>query len=146
MDEPMEAAIKHAKFLAKHLHNCGLCYVVRIVLKETGMRSSQDGFHYSYNSVLMLCENPFDTLKNGIYLAVGLQRRPPAGQEQVEQAIRFSIRGAWKERSEELWRYYFPDGCPGCKKCPSNRDYLMAIVDFLELWKCCCEEVDHEKV
>jgi hypothetical protein len=94
----------------------------------------------------MLCENPFHTLKNGVYIAVGLMRNPVAGQDEVEQSIRFSIRTAFKTRCTELWNYYFPEGCPGHGKCPSNRDYLMAIVDFVELWQGCCQEVEYEQV
>ena len=146
MHEPMEAALKHARFLAKYLNKCGKQYVIQIALKETGMRSSYDGFHYAEYAAIMLCENPFNALENGIYPAVGLLRQPPAGQEQVEQSIRFSIRKAWRNRTAELWAYYFPEGCPGCRKCPTNRDYLMAIVDFVELWKGCCEEVNYETI
>lgn len=144
MIEPMEATIRHAKFLAKHLNKCGSHYVIRIALKELGVPSAQDGFQYMKNAVLMLMENPFETLKNGIYLAVGLMRSPPAGQNQVEQAVRFGIHTAWGRRNPQLWAYYFPEEDQGSMKCPSNRDFMMAIVDFVELWKACCEEVCYE--
>jgi hypothetical protein len=74
MYEPMEASIRHAKFLAKHLNKCGVPFIVRIMLKEIGLPSGKDGFEYAKYAVLMLLENPFETLKNGIYLAVGLLR------------------------------------------------------------------------
>ena len=141
MYEPMEATIRHAKFLAKYLNKCDVQYVIRIVLKETGMRSSQDGFFYAKNAVVRLRRNPYETLRNGVYPAVGLLRDPIAGQDEVEHGLRFSIKAAWKTRCIELWSYYFPEGLPGSRKCPSNRDYLMAIVDFVELWQGCCEEV-----
>ena len=146
MYEPMEATIRHAKFLAKHLNKCSSQYIIRIVLKEIGMSSGLEGFHYVKNAVTMLLENPFEVLKNGVYVAVGLMRKPPAEQEQVEQSIRFGIRTVWRNRNQQLWICYFPEGCPGNQKCPSNRDFLMAIVDFVELWKACCEEVCYESV
>ena len=144
MYEPMEATIRHAKFLAKYLNKCDSQYIIRIVLKEIGIPSGQDGFHYAKNAVILLLENPFETLKNGVYLAVGLLRKPPAGQEQVGQSMRFGSRTGWRTRDLQLWTYYFPEGCQGCKTCPSNRDFLMAIVDFVELWEACCEEVCYE--
>lgn len=146
MHEPMESAILHAKFLAKHLNKCNSQYIIRIALKETGIPSSHDGFQFALHTVNMLCENPFGKLKNGIYLAVGLLRDPPAGQDAVEQCIRGGIKLAWMLRNIQLWEYYFPEGCPGHESCPSNKDYLMAIVDFVELWKACCEEVRYESV
>ena len=145
MYEPMEGTIRHAKFLAKHLNRCNIQYIIRIVLKETGMRSSQDGFYYAKNAVVRLCDNPYETLRNGVYPAIGMMRSPIADQDEVEQGLRFSIRSAWKYRCAELWNYYFPEGLPGSDKCPSNRDYLMAIVDFIELWQGCCGEVEYEQ-
>ncbi len=146
MYELMEAAIRHAKFLAKYLNKCGSQYIIRIVLKEIGMPSDKDGFHYAKNAVSILMKNPYETLKNGIYLTVGLMRTPPAGQDQVEQCIRFGVRTAWKNRNDEIWECYFPKGYPGSDACPSNREFLMAVVDFIELWKVCCEEVNYEAV
>lgn len=140
MDEPMEAAIRHAKFLSKYLRKCDCEYIIRIALKELGVPSGQDGFQYMKNSVLMLLENPFQTLKNGIYLAVGLMRKPPAGQNQVESAVRFGIHTAWGRRNPQLWVYYFPEEDQESMERPSSRDFMMAIVDFVELWKACCEE------
>ena len=96
MHKPMEAAIRHAKFLAKYLNKCDVQYMIRIVPKETGMRSSQDGFFYVKNAVARLCDNPHETLRNGVYPAVGLMRDPVADQDEVEHGLRFSIRAAWK--------------------------------------------------
>lgn len=140
--EPMYPAIRHAKFLAKHLHSCGSQYIIHIALKEIGIPSSRDGFQFAKNAVGILCRNPTNTLLKGVYLAVGMLRDPSAGEKQVEQAIRFSVKDAWKNRTEEIWAYYFP---VGSRVCPSNRDFLMAIVDFVELWKGCCEEVSYEQ-
>ena len=146
MYEPMEAAIRHARFYAKYLNKCSSQYVIRLMLKEIGIPTGKDGFEYAKNAVIMLRENPYDTLKNGVYQAVGLLRKPPAGQEQVEQSLRFGIRFAWKNRILAIWECYFPEGCPGNRSCPSNRDFLMAIVDFVELWEACCEEVCYETI
>lgn len=145
MYEPMEASIRHAKFLAKQLNKCSVPFIIHIMLKEIGVPSAKDGFECARYAVMMLMENPFKTLKNGIYLAVGLLREPPAGQEQVEQSIRFGIHSAWRTRNEEIWECYFPKGYPGSDTCPANRDFLMAVVDFVKLWQVCCEEVCYER-
>lgn len=144
MKEPMEAAIRHAKFLAKYLNKCNNKYIIQLALKEIGVPSYHDGFQFAKNAVVMLCENPFYTLRNCVYLAVGQLRIPPAGQDQVEQSIRFGVRTAWKSRGKEIWECYFHDGCSGSVSCPSNREFLMAVVDFVELWNACCEEVRYE--
>lgn len=141
----MDRALRHAKARAKALSRCSVTYIVHISLKELGISSSKDGFHYTKSAVVMLCENPTQKLTHGVYTAVGLQRDPFADDNQVEQSIRKAIQDAWKDRDVPTWEYYFPIGKTGRSECPSNRDFLMAIVDFVELWKAFCEEVNYGK-
>ena len=112
-------------------------------LKELGVPSGQDGFTLAKTTILMLCENRFCKLKNGAYLAAGALADPPMDNDQVYQAISRGIRNAWETRNERVWQCYFPEGSPGNAECPSNRDFLFAVVDFVELWQGCCEEVNY---
>ena len=138
--------IRHAKFLARKLTGCSSDLVIRIALKETGIPSARDGFHYSLNAIKLLIANPASKLNNGIYVAVGLLRKPPAEARAVETAIRFVIRYAWKRRVKENWRYYFMTEDLDHGPCPTNREYLMAIAEFVELWQGCCEEGRNERM
>ena len=94
----------------------------------------------------MLCENRTAKLANGVYLAVGMLTDPITGEKQVEQAIRSAIKKAWKNRDDLIWQCYFPLGSAGRTECPSNRDFLFAVVDFVELWEGFCKEVNYGKV
>lgn len=143
MKSTMDAAFDHAKSLAEYLRHCSSTYIIQISLKELGISSSREGFHLAKSSIRLLYENPTKTLTNGVYLAAALLCEYPAEDKQVEQAIRNAIKTAWKNRDEQIWSYYFPVGIPGRYKCPSNRDFLMAVVDFVELWKAFCEEGKH---
>ena len=141
--DPMYAARKHAKCLARDMNRCGKRYIVHIALKELGVPSGQDGFTLAKTTILMLCENRFCKLKNGAYLAAGALADPPMDNDQVYQAINRVIRNAWETRNEKVWRCYFPECAPGFEECPSNRDFLFAVADFVELWQGCCEEVNY---
>lgn len=141
--DPTYAARKHAKCFAKDMNKCGKRYIVHLALKELGVPSGQDGFPLAKTTILMLCENRFCKLKNGAYLAAGALANPPMDNEQVYQAISRVIRNAWELRNEHIWRCYFPEGSPGNTECPSNREFLFAVVDFVELWEGCCEEVNY---
>lgn len=143
MVSTMDAALKHAKSLAEYLSKCDVTYIVHFVLKEIGIPTGSDGFRYAKYTALMLIENPCVRLKNGAYTAAGRENDPEAEDDQVEQAIRHAIKSAWKDRDEEVWRYYFPIGKPGRYRCPSNKEFLFAVVDFVVLWKACCEEVNY---
>lgn len=143
--DPTFAARKHAKCLARDMSRCGKRYIVQLALKELGVPSGQDGFPLAKFVVMMLCENRFCKLANGAYLAAGTMADPPMGNNQVCQAITRGIKYAWEHRNTELWKCYFPDGTPGSAECPSNREFLVAIADFVDLWEGCCEEVNYAR-
>lgn len=143
MESTMDAALKHARNYAQYLNKCGSTYMIQIALKELGVPSGRDGFHFAKKSIQLLQENPTSTLTNGVYLAAGLLCGSSAEEKQVEQAIRKAIQIAWKNRDEKVWSCYFPSGRAGRSECPSNKEFLMAVVDFIELWKAFCEEVNY---
>lgn len=140
MENTMDATLDHARHLSQYLSHCSSSYIIQIALKELGVPSSRAGFHLAKHVIRLMCENPVDTLTNGVYLKAAVLYNFPADNQQVEQAIRTAIRAAWTDRDAEIWNYYFPKGIPGRCKCPSNKEFIMAIVDFVVLWKGFCEE------
>ena len=141
--DPLYAARKHAKCIARDMSKCGYQYIVQIALKELRVPSGQDGFQLAKHVVLILCENRFCKLNNGAYAIAGNHAVPPMSDEQVYQAINRVVRYAWENRNMKIWQCYFPEGTQGYMECPSNREFLFAIVDFVELWRGCCEEVNY---
>ena len=141
--DPLYAARKHAKCLARDLNKCSNRYIVQLALKELRVPSGQDGFHLAKHVVLLLCENRFYKLQNGAYSIAGNHAVPPMNDEQVYQAINRVVRYALENRNMKIWKCYFPEGTQGYAECPSNREFLFAIVDFVELWQGCCEEVNY---
>ena len=75
-----------------------------------------------------------------------IARKHGAGvtSQQVEQAIRSAIEGAWKVREEDLWRVYFAPDRLGNLKKPQSIVFITRIGQFLELWRGCCKEVSYE--
>lgn len=142
MDSSMDAALRHAKSLAQYLSKCDDIYIIHIALKEMGIPGNE-GFLYAKYCVKCLLEDPTATLSNGVYVEASLRCGHPAEEKHVEQAIRNAIKSAWKERDLTVWSCYFPIGKAGRIKCPANKDFLMAIYDFVILWKGFCEEVNH---
>lgn len=145
MRSPMDNALKHAKARAKSLSHCNVTYIIQISLKELSVSSSRDGFYFAKDAVRLLGENPRMKLRNGVYTAVGVLGNADISDEQVEKSIHAAIQEAWENRNEYIWSLYFPIGKAGMQECPSNKDFLMAIVDFVEMWKAACEEVNYGK-
>lgn len=145
MENTMDAALKHVKSRAEYLSKCSHTYIIHISLKELGIPSDSEGFYFAKNTICLLCENPGTTLSNGVYIAVGAMHKPMVGEKPVENAIRRVIQIAWDHRDERIWQCYFQTGTAGRTECPSNKVFLMAIVDFVEMWKGFCEEVNYGK-
>ena len=143
--DPLYAARKHAKSLARDMSRCDERYIIHIALKELGVHSDQDGFPLAKVVVQAICGNRFCKLANGAYVTAGSCADPPMGNDQVYQAINRVVRGAWENRNMKIWKCYFPEGTPGYTDCPSNWEFLFAIADFVELWQGYCEEVNYAK-
>jgi len=139
------AARKHAKRIAKDLSRCGRRYIVHIALKELCGNSGHDGFHLAESTILILCENRHYKLQNHVYVSAGALVNPPMNNDQVYQAINRIVKYAWKNRNNKIWKCYFPEGTPGYAECPTNQQFLFAVVDFIDLWEGCCEEVNYAK-
>lgn len=145
MESTMDAALKHARNRVQYLSKCSSEYIIHISLKELGIPSGCEGFALAKYTIQLLTQNRMATLSNGVYLAAAALCDLDATEKQVEQAIRRAIKLAWKNRDEKIWACYFPTGAAGRITCPSNREFLMAVVDFVVLWKGCCEEVNYGK-
>ena len=145
MKSRMDDALAHAKNRALLLSHCDSDYIIHISTKELGISSERDGAEYVRNAASILCSTPGQKLTNGVYMAVGLMGEERVGENQVSQAIRDAIHEAWGERDEDIWACYFPIGAPGLTKCPTNKQFLMALVDYVKIWKAFCGEVNYEK-
>lgn len=146
MKSRMDEALAHAKNRALNLSHCDSKYIIHISVKELGIPSERDGAEYIRNAVSILYSTPGKKLSKGVYLAVGLMGEDHAGEDQVSQAIREAIQEAWGDRDEDIWACYFPIGAPGRTRCPTNKQFLMALVDYVKIWKAFCGEVNYEKI
>lgn len=141
----MDVALERAQVIARYLSHCDRKYIIHIIMKEAGLDSSRDGFAYAKAAAGILYENPTATLSNGVYMAAGMLYNPPAGEKQVENAIHKAIEAAWRKERGRIWCVLFPGNKSIQHRCPSNKEFLAAVVDFVELWEGFAEEVRYEK-
>jgi len=136
-----EGTLQHALMLAQLLQYCDYSCVILLVLYELGVQPKNDGFVFLKYAIAMHFENPMQTLQNDIYPAVGNIHGGRMDGGQVEQAIRRTIRDAWKNRDDTQWCLYFPTEKNGTIKKPSNAEFIARIAWFVELWQGCCKGV-----
>ena len=140
----MDASMVHAKNRAQNLSHCDVIYVIHLSLKELGLPHGT-AYQLALYTVKLLLEDPNQTLTNGIYLKAQEMASLTIEETSVDTALRRAIRKAWRNRDTEIWRCYFTKGTEGRTKCPSNREFLLAVMDFIILWKAFCEEVAYGK-
>lgn len=143
MANAIEETLKHAKFLARHLHRCDYSTVVILVLYELGIAPKNDGFTYLKKAIVMRYENPTRHLKNDIYMEISAEIDGVEENDRIEQAIRRSIADAWKARDEEVWGLLFLGMRKGILRKPTNGDFIARVAWFVELWQGCCKGMTH---
>lgn len=70
---------------------------------------------------------------------------PRMDDDQVCQATNRIVKAAWENGNMKLWKWYFSEGTPTYVKCPFNKEFLFAVVDFVDLWEGCCEKVNYAR-
>ncbi len=83
------------------------------------------GYQYVVYALLEICGAGHYGAVMQMYAALGEQYGSTATQ--VEKAIRDSIRNAWNNRRESVWRLYFPVGRQGSVPCPANSVFLTQV-------------------
>ena len=145
MDSTIGETLNHIKFLARHLEKTNLRGTVIVFLMELRAPTKNVGFELLVQSILLQHKDPTRALTNDIYLEVKL-RNKQSSEEQVQQAIRETIRIAWERGSQKAWDWYFSyDGEPVAEK-PSVSDFVSRLAYILELWQMRCEETCYEEI
>ena len=133
-----EPIITRAEFMARHLNKHNIRSATLLVLYDLRIPINYDGFDYLLNAIpeAFACETQI--VAGEIYDIVGSQYTPKVESRNMDSAIRDAIKAAWKNKAEANWNCYFPEYIINRKKPPSNLEFIVAIVYFLELWQDCC--------
>lgn len=144
MTQKIERTLKHAQFLARHIHS-GLSSVVVAILIELDIPTNRDGFEYLKKAIISTHENPTRSLLKEVYADIA-EEFGIDDIKTIDQAIVSAIELGWKARDEEVWACIFPSARFGRNKKPSNSEFITMIARFTELWEGCCKEANYEKV
>ncbi len=144
MTRKIERTLKHAHFLARHIHG-DLSSVVVAILIELDIPTNRDGFEYLKRAIISVHENPTWSLLKEIYADIA-QAHGIDDIKTIDQAIMSAIELGWKARDEEVWACIFPSARFGWNKRPSNSEFITMIARFTELWEGCCKEANYEEV
>lgn len=143
MQSTIAGTLDHILLLARHLEKCNAPGAVIVMLMELGVPTQYVGFEFLKTAILLFYANPTRALHKDIYRQI-MEQSGQSSEEQVDQAIRVTIKYAWREGSREAWDWYFAyDGIDRSQK-PTNAEFISRIARLLEMWYCNAEEVAYE--
>lgn len=136
-----DQALAYVLHLARHLPKGNVSAATLTLLIELGFATHFDGFYYLRYAILMKTKYP-DMRVVEIYSEIADHYASGTGYASVERTIRSAIEAAYKQRSAEVWSYFFWDIHMGKKSgCPTAGTFICQMACVIELWCSCCEEV-----
>lgn len=104
---------------------------VSSTLLQLGFSTKLRGYGYLREAVLLMATDPKQSVTKELYPAVGAQCGANAAQ--VERSIRNAIAAAWGQRSDQIWKLYFPEGKELMISRPTNAAVISRLADGLLL-------------
>lgn len=89
-----------------------------------------DGYQQLYLGLPMLVADPRQVLSKQLYPAIA-QAMDVSDGRAVEHSIRKAIFNAWQVRDDMVWSKYFPPEANGKSPCPSNKLFLLRLVELI---------------
>ena len=132
----MKALLEHLYFLAQYLSEAELETIVAIVLIDLGFPAGRMPFEYLKKAIILFKKNPNQLLAYELYPDVA-KMFAMTSRMQVEIAIRREVHRAWKNRFEDKWYPYFPNGLTLRDTGPSNAEFIYGMIQVLEIWEGC---------
>lgn len=105
--------------------------LVSNILISLGVPTKLRGYGYLREAVLMIAENPGQSITKELYPAVATRCRCESSH--VERCSRNAIEAAWRKRNEEVWSQFFPPGADGTCDRPTNAEFMTAIAEKLQM-------------
>lgn len=101
------------------------------VLLRLGIPTKLRGYSYLREAVLLMADDPNQSITKELYPAVA--DIFDANAVQIERSIRSAVHTAWERRDEQLWRMYFSPDETGLIPRPTNAAFISRLADLLLL-------------
>ena len=99
------------------------------LLLTLGVPTKLRGYAYLREAVLLMAENPSQSLTKVLYPEIA--RRCGCAAMHVERGIRSAVAAAWSTRDESIWRLYFQPDASGTIPRPTNAAFISRLADSI---------------
>jgi two-component system response regulator (stage 0 sporulation protein A) len=103
-----------------------------VLLHSLNFTPHLDGYQQLCAAIPLYARNPGFRLCKELYpqVAEALQLSDP---RTVEHSIRKAITSAWSHMDPVVWKKFFPVGEAGRLPCPTNKEFIARLAEFIEL-------------
>ena len=105
--------------------------VISNALLRLGVSTKLRGYGYLRESILLMAQDPRQSVTKELYPAVGA--RFGASAMQVERSIRSAVNTAWNRQDRQVWQLYFAADDTGLIPRPTNALLISRLADMLLL-------------
>ena len=100
-------------------------------LQRLGIPMHMDGYRMLVVGLPLFFQDTTQPLGKELYPAI-ICAMGQGTEKTVEHSIRLAITTAWKQRTDRVWQQYFSYNAAGKIACPSNKQFLAALVRRLQ--------------
>lgn len=101
------------------------------VLLNMGFSPKLRGYSYLREAILLMAENPWQSVTKELYPAVA--GRCGATVIQIERSIRSAIICAWAQGDGRIWQLYFPKTEIGFSQRPTNAAIISRLAELISI-------------
>lgn len=134
MHSPHDPIADRADFFAANMRKDRVRSVTKIILYDLEFPINCEGFDFLEILIPLACSAPRPINLQEIYSEAARQC-PGYLESSISVAIQDSIDKAWKSRFGGRWSLYFPDYVIRRSKTPTNKEFIKAVVSFLDMWQ-----------
>lgn len=134
MHSPHDPIADRADFFAANMRRDRVRSVTKIILYDLQFPVNCEGFDFLEIAIPLACSMPRPINLQEVYRETA-QACPGYQEASISVAVQDSIVKAWKSRFDGRWNLYFPDYVIRRKKTPTNKEFIKAVVGFMDLWQ-----------
>ena len=103
-----------------------------VLLHSLSFGPHLDGYQQLCVGIPIYATNPGTRLSKELYPRIAELFHFPDART-VEHSIRKAIASAWDRKNPIIWAKYFPPDADGTIPCPTNKQFIARIAEFIEL-------------
>ena len=143
MHSPHNVIEDRAGFFAGHMKKNRIRSVTKVILYDLDIPINCEGFDFLEIMIPKAYQMPVPINLQELFCDI-VREHPEYSVKTIDNAIQKSIDKAWSNRFGGRWNLYFPEYILRREEAPTNKEFIKAIVFFMNMWQDAYEKEANE--